>query len=181
MPKRIKPQLINIRGRSDAERNVGIAGATQNRLNGLKVEMDAEIREVRERYESLIDTADVELQRVVLSLEAWARENPDEFAAGRKSIDFVHGTIGFRTGTPKVKKGRKFPSLQKVAEFMRTLPWARKYVKQAAATVNKEVLIGDRAKLTAEQLNELGLSIVQEETFYVEPKAEQLEQGAQVA
>jgi phage host-nuclease inhibitor protein Gam len=181
MATRIKPSLIDIDTREDAERHVGIAAGLQNQVNDLKVKMDNELLSVRKRYEGLVDTRSQELDRIVLSLESWANRNPQEFTAGRKSIEFVHGVIGFRTGTPKVKKGRKFPSFEAIADVMAALPWARKYVKHAAATVNKEALIADRGQLTAEQLNTLGLQIVQDETFFVEPKVETLEQGARVA
>jgi len=143
--------------------------------------MEAKLQAIREEYEQLIDVREQGLQRAILSIEAWARANPDEFPAGRKSIETVHGTIGFRTGTPKVQKGKKFSSLEKVAAFMRTLPWARKYVKTAALSVNKEALIADRGTLTAAQLNSVGLSITQDETFYIDPKAEPLTNGATVS
>ena len=181
MATRIKPSLLDIDTREDAERHVGLAATWQNEVNAVKLEMDAELIAVRQRYEGKIDALEQMLGRVILSLEAWANSNPQEFPAGRKSIDFVHGIVGFRTGTPKVKKGRKFPSLEAIAEVMASLPWARKYVKHAVPTVNKEALIADRGQLTAKQLNTLGLQIVQDETFFLEPKAEQHEQGVKVA
>lgn len=180
MAKRIKATLLKIEARRDAEQKTGAACALQNGVNELKVRMETELHEVRKRYEGAIDEQQQRLDQLVLSLEAWADKHPEEFPAGRKRIEFVHGWIGFRTGTPKVVKGRRHRTLQAVAEAMRALPWARKYVKQAAPAVNKEALIADRSKLTAGQLAELGLSIVQEETFYVEPKAEALEHGVKV-
>jgi phage host-nuclease inhibitor protein Gam len=181
MTTRIKPSLIEIDTREDAERHVGVASGLQLQINRLKIEMDTELLAIRKRYEGMLDMRERELDRVALSLESWANRNPQEFPAGRKSIEFVHGIVGFRTGTPKVKKGKKFPSLEAIAEVMASLPWARKYIKRQVSTVNKEALIADRDVLTAEQLNTLGLQIVQDESFYIEPKTEELQQGAKVA
>lgn len=182
MGKRLKPRaLVEIADRRLAERVTGEVCRLQNEANTLKVEMEARLQEIRAGYESRLDTRQKMVDDLVLSLEAWAKDNPQEFPAGRKSIEFVHGTVGFRTGTPKVKTGNRYSTLAALAKAMLQVPWARKYVKTAEPSVNKEALIADRGKLTAEQLNLFGVQIVQDETFYVEPKAEPLEQGAQVA
>lgn len=179
---RIKVQRRNlIASRTDAEVIVGRLSQLQTRLNGQKCKMDAELQTVRARYEADISVADRQIEELTLELEAWASENRHEFGADRKSIVFVHGTIGFRTGTPKVKKGRKFPNLEAVADAMKQFPWARKYIKQSAPSVNKEALIADRDRVTADQLNQVGLAIVQDETFFVDPKVETLEQGVTAA
>jgi len=182
MGKRIKTTRRYLVGtRQQAESSLGILCDAQIERNQLTLEMDAELTAVRQRYEGRIDERQRHVEDITLALEAWAAGNPQEFPSGRKSIDFVHGEIGFRTGMPKFKKLRKFKTLQLMAEAMRKLAWARKYVKQAAPTVNKELVIADRDKLTAEQLNTLGAQILQEESFYVEPKAEELQQGATIA
>lgn len=182
MSKRIKPaNRYNPETRDDAERLVYQLAVKQANVNTLTLQMETHMQEVRERYAARIDADQAEIDDLARGLEAWAAGNPHEFPAGRKTLEFTHGAIGFRTGTPKVKKGRRFATIEAVAEAMRKLPWARRYVKQAPATVNKPALIADRDKLSAEQLNTLGLSIVQDETFFVEPKCEELQQGVTVA
>jgi len=182
MARRIKPtNKYNAETRQDAEQLVYRLAVQQAQVNTLTLQMETHIHDVRERFAARIDAGQAEIDDLARGLEAWAAANPQEFPRDRKSIDFVHGAIGFRTGTPKVKKGRRFPNLEAVAEAMRKLPWARKYVKQAAPTVNKPALIADRDKLTAEQLNTLGLAIVQDESFFVEPKCEDLQQGVSVS
>jgi len=175
---RIKAKHRNaIRTRAEAEAATGRAVELQRDLNALTIEMDAKIHEIRIPYEDRVDRLNRDLNDAVLELEAWAQENPGEFPKDRKSIEFVHGKLGFRLGNHKIKRGKRYRTLQVLAEAMKAIPWARKYRKQPKATVNKELLIADRSTLTAEQLAQLDLQIVQDETFYIEPKDEELTQG----
>jgi phage host-nuclease inhibitor protein Gam len=164
--------------RQQAEEAVGTVGRTQNALNGMRLEMDRKIGAIREQYEGTLDRLQVDLERTVASLEAWASGNPDEFAAGRKSIEFVHGTVGFRTGQPKLKTARGF-TWDKVAAKINALGMER--FLRRRIEVDREAIIAQRDNLTAGAMLGMGVQIAQDETFYVEPKAEALEQGATVA
>ena len=182
MAKRLKARAAaTIADRLQAEQVTGDVCRLQNEINNLKLDMDGRLQQIRAEYEGELDGRQKQLDSQVLALEAWAKENPDEFPAGRKSIEFVHGIVGFRTGTPKVKTGKRYSTLAALAKAMLGVPWAKKYVKTAEPSLNKEALIADRGTLTAAQLNLFGIQITQDETFYVEPKAETLEQGAKVA
>ena len=93
----------------------------------------------------------------------------------------THGVIGFRTGTPKLKllKGFTWASaLQLVKKF---LPG---YVRQTEE-VAKDKLLADRElsevsfgdavktlKPMKEAMDDCGIQVVQDETFFVEPKSE---------
>jgi phage host-nuclease inhibitor protein Gam len=182
MGKRIKAtRRYKIETRQQAEATLGMLCESEIERNRITLEMDASLTEIRQEFEGRIDPHQRRVEDLTLALEDWATANPQEFPSGRKSIDFVHGEIGFRTGMPKFKKLRRFKTLQLMAEAMRKLAWARKYVKQSPPTVNKELVIANRDKLTAEQLNTLGIQIVQDESFYVDPKTEVLQRGATVA
>jgi phage host-nuclease inhibitor protein Gam len=175
---RIKKTTIEITTRQQAEEAVGAAGRTQNALNGMRLEMDRKIGSIREQYEGTLDRLQVDLERTVASLEAWASANQDEFPAGRKSIEFVHGTVGFRTGQPKLKTARG-STWDKVAAKIEALGLDR-YLRRKTE-VDREAIIAARDTLTAGEMLAMGVAVAQDETFYVEPKAEALEQGATVA
>lgn len=175
---RIKKKTIEILTRQQAEEAVGLAGRTQNALNGMRVEMDRKLSAIREQYEGTLDRLQVDLERTVASLEAWALSNPDEFQAGRKSIEFVHGTVGFRTGQPKLKAARG-STWEKVAAKIEALGLDR--FLRRKTEVDREAIIAARDTLTAGEMLAMGVAVAQDETFYVEPKAEALEQGATVA
>lgn len=83
----------------------------------------------------------------------------------------VHGTIGFRTGTPKLKTLKGFTwasALTLVKEF---LPG---YIRQAEE-IAKDKLLADRDyKNMPEQMAKCGIQVAQDEIFFVEPKREEV-------
>lgn len=99
---RLKTQGI-IDTRADAERLSGEVVDHQLEANRLTVEMDGKISEIKKQYEGKIDSEKKMIESKSLILNLWASQNPEEFN-GKKSIDFVHAIIGFRTGQPKVEK-----------------------------------------------------------------------------
>lgn len=92
----------------------------------------------------------------------------------------AHGVIGFRTGTPKLKTQKGFTwasALQLVKEFLPA--YVRKTEEVAKdkllADRDMEVTVKDGAgevKLS-EEMTRCGIQVVQDETFYVEPKKEE--------
>ena len=128
--------------------------------------------------ESAKITADIELQCAKIR-EKYAGRLAELFSK-KKSLDMAHGVIGFRTGTPKLKTLKGFTwasALQLVKEF---LPG---YVRKTEE-VAKDKLLADRdmdvsvkdgageVKLSQE-MTRCGIQVVQDETFYVEPKKEE--------
>ena len=82
----------------------------------------------------------------------------------------AHGVIGFRTGTPKLKTLKGFTwasALQLVKEFLPD------YVRQTW-DIAKDKLLADRdTEAMFEKMAKCGIQVVQDETFYVEPKKEE--------
>ena len=82
----------------------------------------------------------------------------------------THGTIGYRTGTPKLKTLKGFTwasALNLVREF---LPSFIRTTEEIA----KDKLLADRdAEGMGEKMAQCGITVTQDETFYVEPKKEE--------
>lgn len=101
-------------------------------------------------------------------LEVYAKENGDLFK-NRKSLELKHGTIGFRTGTPKVKWLRGISAAEVLERIKKYLPTM--FIREE---VNKLALIAQRndPAVTGNAVK-CGFEIVQEESFFVDPKAEE--------
>ena len=102
-------------------------------------------------------------------MQVFATEQREVLFSKRRSLETTHGVIGFRTGTPKLKTRRGFTwaaALELVREFLPS------YIR-TSEEVAKDKLLADREN---EQLHPLmqkcGIDVVQEESFYVEPKKE---------
>jgi phage host-nuclease inhibitor protein Gam len=104
-------------------------------------------------------------------LEVYAKEQKDNWGR-RKSLDLLHSVIGFRTGTPRVTKDKmltwddvldmvkeKFPSLVRVK-----------------CELDKEAIISMREDKEFLNLQKACfVDVVQEETFFVEAKVQELQ------
>lgn len=131
--------------------------------------MDQRLMEIRTEYELTLSRCQEELDSKMALAQAWAESNPAEFGAN-KSIDMVHGKIGFRTGMPQLK----------------TIPgWTWDRVKDALKTgnfgyirtkeeVDKAQILADR-EIIGDAMRTIGCRVVQDEPFFVDPKRDSQE------
>ncbi len=126
---------------------------------------------INEGYEFALAECAQALQVKTEALRAWAEANPDQFAKGRKSIEFLSGTLGFRTGTPKLALvSRAWTWVKALAAVQLLLPSFIRSVPE----IDKEAIIAQREEL-AEFLPKCGLKVAQDESFFVEPKLTEVE------
>ena len=154
------------------------AKAEQAKINA---EIELQCARVREKHQEKLSQL-TELQEGMFEvLQTYALENQDELFTKKKSLEMVHGLIGFRTGTPKLKTLKGFTwasSLQLVKEF---LPDFIRSTEEIA----KDRLLSERDTDVAkpgdplgpavplrEVMAKCGISVVQDESFFVEPKTE---------
>lgn len=160
--KRIKPASIT---RHDAERLVTEIAALANDQRAINSALDAEIIAARDKVKVPLANIAASIKEKSALVRAWADENPDAFDK-RKSIDFANGTIGFRTGTPKAALLNRSWTWEKVLDAVtRILP---AFVRNKPE-IDKEAIIGQREELS-EYLPMVGIKVVQEETFFIEPR-----------
>lgn len=166
MAVRQKKTLIQEVNRENAEEAFAGYNTCVSKLEVQQGKMNAELTAVKEKYESTIGKLQEEKENHFEMLQAFAEEHPELFE-DKKSMDFTHGTIGFRTGMPKLntRKGFKWPAVFELVKAS-----MKKYIR-TKEEVDKESLLADRVAL-GDKLKEVGLEVVQEETFYVQPNLE---------
>jgi len=182
MNNRIKLNPPAVKNRFEMETLVREISGLKLNEKMLAASLDAEIQAVRDSYETRLGTLTRVLEEKTEAARAWAERNPEEFGQ-RKSIDFAHGVIGFRTGTPKLKTVPKW-KWDGVLESLRAARWGAAYIR-VKEEINKEQLIADiGARVLSEaDLRKAGAQVVREESFFVEPKLTRVEarEVAQVA
>ena len=172
MPKsqsknRIKQTAPLLKSREAVEAALNeILGATINR-NKAALDMDRIFASIRERYEPTIAACNEAIQQRTEHIRVWAEAHPEEFGK-LKSLEFASATIGFRTGTPALGLLSKW-SVKTVLQALKKSPFWRGYVR-TKEIIDRQAIIADRRKLTAEQLQSVGIRILQEESFFIEPK-----------
>ena len=138
-----------------------------------KINADIELQcaKIREKHADELTKLDAEREQAFDTLQAYAVENKPELFTKKKSLDMAHGTIGFRTGTPKLKTLKGFTwasALQLVKEFL--APYVR-----TTEEIAKDKLLADREEEgMQEKMAKCGMTATQDETFYVEPKKEEI-------
>lgn len=138
-------------------------------INKINADVELQCAKIREKHTDELTRLSDEREQAFDTLQAYAVENQAELFTKKKSLDMTHGTIGFRTGTPKLKTLKGFTwasALNLVREF---LPSFIRTTEEIA----KDKLLADRdAEGMGEKMAQCGITVTQDETFYVEPKKE---------
>ena len=128
------------------------------KVQNIQRKMDMEMTRIREKYaEDLANQQEIKDRNFEI-MQTFATEKRDELFSKRKSYESAHGVFGFRTGTPSVTNMVK----EFLPEYIRT-----------TEELAKDKLLADRDKEDVMELfPKCGVMVVQDETFYVEPKKE---------
>lgn len=147
-----------------------------NQLDQLVAKMNAELDAVKSKYTDRVTALKSAQEVPVAILEAYAYEQKDSW--DKKSFDFLHTVIGFRTGTPKVEKTSKGFTWDGITELLKSHKLT-KFIR-TKEEVNKEEILAlrpdnDKDKAILNQLKEnCFVTVIQDETFYVTSKSEEV-------
>lgn len=141
------------------------ADAKVQKTNAL---MDIAITKIRDKFkDELTELEDVKAA-CFEKLQHFAITSPELFTQ-KRSIELMHGKLGFRTGTPALKTLKGFTwssSLNLVKEFLPDFVRTKE-------EVDKESLLAKRDDLDISgKFSKCGIKVEQAETFFVEPKKE---------
>jgi phage host-nuclease inhibitor protein Gam len=172
--KRIKRTGAVLKSRAEMEAIVGEIRHQQIIKQGLLTHKNHRQQALDAEYAEPLQEVDRDLEKNLALVQAWAESNPDDFG-DRKSIETQHGTIGFRTGTPKLKTITRW-KWDMVLEALKSLGWGKDYVR-VEESINKDGLLRAHSAgfVTDAGLRQAGCQVVQEESFYVEPKMDEVD------
>lgn len=159
-------------------------------INKINAEIELQCAKIREKYADKLSALCDEREQAFEVLQSFATENQAELFTKKKSLEMAHGTIGFRTGTPKLKtlKGFTWASALQLAKKFLPMTYIR-----LTEEIAKDRLLSDRELESVsvydtatgdprevpmkEAMAVCGIQVVQDETFYVEPKKEETSQS----
>lgn len=174
MAKRTKKEVVTGVTSAQSEQAFTDFATADARIAKINADMDVQITKIRDKYAEELEKLKVDRDAAFDVMQIYATENRDILFAKKKSVETVHGTYGFRLGTPKVEKlkGFTWDACAKLAKAF--LP---DYVR-TTEELAKDKLLADYKDMAAETTNKLpdiGIKITQSETFYVERKTEETE------
>mgnify|MGYP002785817181 CR=1 FL=1 len=175
--KRIRMTNPALRSRADAENCLGQIRALSIEQHERASALEAAKKALDEQYAG----RDAEITQALAAQQAllcdWAEANPSEFG-DRKSIQMIHGLIGWRIGQPKLSKKSK-AKWEDLADIVAD-SLGSEYVR-TKREVDRERIIADRGTIPPESLREIGLAVVQEESFFIEPRLDQIDRVKEAA
>lgn len=144
----------------------------ESRKKELSGEIEQKIQKIRDSYAGKLDPLNIAIEDRQKQLQFFAEKNKDEMFSKKKSIDLIHGIIGFRMGTPKLKTKKGF-TWAAVLEMCRTK--APEFIR-TKEELNKELMLASREdeKIFA-KIDEVGALVDPDETFFIKLKEEELE------
>ena len=172
MATRKKKTIISGVTREAAESAFGQYAKADAQINKINAEIELACAKIREKHADSLYILAEERDQAYDTLQAFATENQAELFTKKKSLDMTHGTIGFRTGTPKLKTLKGFTWASAVNLVKEFLP---SFIR-TSEEVAKDKLLADRDEEgMTEKMAKCGIQVVQDETFYVDPKKEETE------
>lgn len=166
---RVKKAVITGVTSEQVESALSEFSQADSRIQKITAEMELKITAIRDKHAEELAELQKKKDDSVEILQAFATENKESLFSKTKSYKSAHGIFGFRTGTPKIKQLRGFTK-ESVLTLVKTL--LPNYIR-TTEELAKDKLLADREKEeVAELLPKCGMAVVQDETFYVEPKKE---------
>ena len=170
---RIKVALPMIKSREEAESTMTELAVAANTQRSVTADRDAQVLVINDKFEDDLAECAVTLKAKTDALRAWAEANPDVFPKDCKSLKLTSGTLGFRTGMPKLALLSRAFNWDKVLALFRASGWGRAFIRQKEE-VDKEGILAMCRKVKATDriekcLKRRGLKLAQEESFFIEP------------
>lgn len=167
--KRKKTVVVSNVTREEAEEALAIYAKSTGEIDKIAAEIDLAAIKLREKYGEKLTALEKDRDEAFEKLQVYATENKDELFKKKKSLDMLHGMIGFRTGMPKLKTAKGFTWASVLILMKEKM---QKYIR-TTEEIAKDLLLADReAEGMADKMASVGIVVAQDETFFVEPKTE---------
>lgn len=162
--------VVPPRNLPEAEKVMASYANADARIEQINASMDEQITKLREAHAVELQELQEQKKNDFKKMQMFSETNPELFQK-KKSFETSHGLIGFRTGTPKAKTKRGF-TWATVLSILKTKNQPE-YIRTKEEPA-KDLFIANREKPECITLmNEIGLEVIQEDTFYIDLKKEE--------
>ncbi|HBX45536.1 host-nuclease inhibitor Gam family protein [Limibacterium fermenti] len=172
MAKRVKKVIHTGVSSEQMETAFAEYATSDAKLQKINAQMDVQITKIRERNADEVSRLTEQKDKSFEIIQAFAVEHKDDLFSKKKSMEGSHGMFGFRTGTPKLKTLKGFTwgaVLNLLKEFM------PEYVRVSEEPAKDKLLADRESDEVSANFSKCGISVVQDETFFIELKKEEQE------
>ena len=170
----MKIKIPKLKSREEFLAAVDAAARITVEVRSMEAARDRRIQQVQDEYAGALDAQQSQLTAIVAQAEKFAEEHQCELMLGKaRSAETALATYGFRTGMPQVKTLSRWTFAQVFDALIAAgLRWAA-YVR-IKKEIDKGAILAAHAHktLTDADLSALGMKIVQEEAFFIDPKVD---------
>ncbi len=171
MTKRMKKEVISGITNEQMEQAFADFSTADAKIQNITSRMDVEITRIREKYQDDLTKWGDMRDKAFDVMQSYASENRERLFSKKKSLETVHGILGFRTGTPKLKTLKGFTWGAVTNLLKEFLPGYIRVSEEPA----KDKLLADRDNPeVSDVFGKVGIYVDQDETFFVEPKKEEV-------
>lgn len=165
---RIRVTEPTIKTREQAESCLAEIRELTIQRNQLQLRLETERKALDDQYGPDIQEADTRINGLSELLRGWAEANLAEFGK-RRSLELIHGELGWRVGMPKLVKRAKLTWEAMVDKVKSILGHA--YIR-SKDEVDRATIIRahEDGVIDAAQLRQCGLEVSQDDTFFVTPR-----------
>jgi len=135
-------------------------------------QMEMEIATIQKRFAPKLANLCDGIRSAEADAQIYCEANRAAIFPERKSRETISATFGFELTPPRVETAGKRIKWKDVVDRLARLSWGAAYLRQADARPDKEALLADRQRLSAEQCTSAGIEFVQDEQFFIRPKPE---------
>lgn len=147
--------------------------AKDAKIENITSKMDVQINAIRDKHKDELDALTKEKEEARQKVETYCIENPDIFGK-KRSIDTIFGSVGFRTGTPKLKLAPKQTWAKVLDNLKSYLPT---YVRTTEEPAKDRLLVDRELPEVKEGMQKAGILVDQDERFFIELKKEEVAQA----
>lgn len=170
MAKRISKKVIAAITADRFEEALAQYAHAEARETEIAAMLDAEMARIQAYYTDELGTLGNRKKEALEVVQTYCREQKEILFNKRRSMGTIYGTLGFRMGMPRLKTVRGTNWDTVLQQLKEKLPAYVRTIEEPA----KDMLLADRNKeQVGPLLRDLGLQIVQEETFFIELKTSQ--------
>lgn len=151
-----------------------VAEAVRMRIEHTKVvaTKDAVVAKIEKEYQAAITRIADRIAELEGQVQEYCTANRAALFADKKSRETALAVFGFELTPHRVETASRKITWRDVVSRLKRLGWGKAYVRQPAPKPDKEALLADREKLTAEQCTAAGIAFAQDEQFFLRPKPE---------
>lgn len=166
---RVKKTVVTGVTREQMEDAFGRYASADAEVQSINAAMDKQFVAIREKHADRLAVLEQEKTEAFELMQVFATENREELFSKRKSMETTHGTLGFRTGQPKLKTKKGF-TWAAVLELLKK--FGQDYIRTVEEPAKDKLLANREDEDCQQVMKDCGILVAQDETFYVEPKKE---------